>query len=104
MAIFFLFLIPSLPRYCSTHVSPILSILSFPSLLEVSKVWEALQASHSAQRKPAAEVGGDQIHLVPVISKVGEDVSHGSQRAAAPMLASYPLAMLAMASAPSGDR
>jgi len=30
------------------------------------------------KRQPVAEVGGDQIHLVRTISKVGGDASHGS--------------------------
>ena len=38
-------------------------------------------ASHIARRKkwqPVAKVGRDQMHLVPMISIVGGDASHGS--------------------------
>ena len=33
---------------------------------------------HSEKRQPVAEVGGDQIHSVPMISTVGGDASHGA--------------------------
>ena len=84
---------PSLPRLplllhqCFTH-----PIRHFSLLLPLNfarRSGEALLASHGANRKkrqPSVEVGGDQIHLVTVISKVGGDASHGSHRAVAPMV------------------
>ena len=55
---------------------PFSFLLLFPSPLKFSsEVWSS---SHTAQRKkwkPVAEVGGDQIHLFPVISVVGGDAS-----------------------------
>ena len=41
---------------------------------------------HREERQPVAKVGGDQIHSVPVISRVGGDASHGSRMAVAPMV------------------
>ena len=54
---------------------PFPSLLFFPASLKFSKeVWGNLK------RQPVAKVGGDQIHLVPVISNVRGDASHGSHK------------------------
>ena len=70
--------------YCSTHASHI----SFPTLLlplNLAKRSGEARASHTAQRKmKVAEVGWDLIHLIPMISKVGRDVSHAYHRAVMP--------------------
>ena len=39
-----------------------------------------LPTAPSEKRQPIAKVGGDKIHLVDAISKVGRDASHGSHR------------------------
>ena len=71
----FLFLLRPFPvsRYC------FVSSIPFPTLLSFSPL------NHIAQRKklkPDTKVGGDQMQLVPMISKVGRDASH---KAVAPM-------------------
>jgi len=72
-ATFYLFYPFTVSRYCPTPVSPIY----FPTFLSVSPL---NLASYSAERKITkivAKVGGDQIHLVPIISKVGGDAAPG---------------------------
>jgi len=62
-ATFYLFYPFTVSRYCPTPVSPIY----FPTFLSVSPL---NLASYSAERKITkivAKVGGDQIHLVPII-------------------------------------
>ena len=71
----FLFLLRPFPvsRYCFVSSIPFPTFLSFSPL------------NHIAQRKklkPDTKVGGDQMQLVPMISKVGRDASH---KAVAPM-------------------
>ena len=73
--IIFFFLLRPFPvsRYCFVSSTP------FPTLLSFSPL------NHIAQRKklkPDTKVGGDQMQLVPMISKVGRDASH---EAVAPM-------------------
>jgi len=61
-------------RYCPTPASPI----HFPILLSASLL---NSSSHGARRKITkivAKIGGNQIRLVPVMSRVGGDASHGS--------------------------
>jgi len=72
-----------LPQPSFTHFG-LLPYLSFLSILPLNL------ASLNAQRKISkivAKVGGDQIHLVHLISKVGWDVSHRSHRVVASMVA-----------------
>jgi len=60
-------------RFCPSPVSPIY----FPTFLSDSPL---IFSCHNAQRKitkNVAKVGGDQIHLAPIMSKVGGDTSHG---------------------------
>jgi len=72
--------IPFLFLLCRFRVSviappmfPFLLVFPPPPLHLARRSGEAPQVSHIAQRKwkPVAEVGGDQIHLVPMIAKVG---------------------------------
>jgi len=66
----------------------IASPIPFPTLLFFSsKIKQGRPGKHckllkvpSEKLQPVAKVGGDQIHLVPVIFKVGGDASNGSHR------------------------
>ena len=71
-------------RYCSTHVS----LIPFPTLLSFSPRRSGKHRKrHTTQQnwQPVTKVGGDQIHLVPMICGVGGDTSDGSHRVVAPM-------------------
>ena len=76
-------------RCCPSYVSPIL----FPTplypdlLLSLARRSVCFPRCPAKKWQPVAKVGGDQIHSVPVISKVGGDASHGSRRVVAPMTA-----------------
>ena len=89
----FLFLLRPFPvsRYCSVPVSPI----PFPILVSFflpsnsgSKSGEncKLPTVPSEKWQPVAKVGGNKIHSVPVISRVGGDASHGSHSAVVPTI------------------
>ena len=91
-------------HYCSTPVSPIPfptpgmgcavhtenatrdgTVLSSAPLNSYrSFAGNLLGCPRCPKRQPVAEVGGDQIHLVRTISKVGGDASHGSHGVVAP--------------------
>jgi len=65
----------SLPRLLLLLHPCFPSLFFFPASLKFSKeVWGNLK------RQPVAIVGGDQIHLVPVISNVRGDASHESHK------------------------
>ena len=68
---------------------PFPSLLFFLSPFKFSQeVCEStkLPTLSRGKRQPVAKVGWDQIHSVPIISKVGGDASHGSHRLVAPTL------------------
>ena len=83
---------PSLPRLplslhpCFAHSLPYSSF--FLPLNLAKRSVKALSFPHCPEekRQPVAKVGWDQIHSVPIISKVGGDASHGSHRLVAPTL------------------
>ena len=51
------------------------SLLFFPSLLKFSM---QIPTAPIEKWQPVAKIGRDEIHSVPMISKVGGDASHGS--------------------------
>ena len=84
----FLFLLGPFPvsRYCATNVLPIPFPTPLYSPRKFSKrVWFASHIAQRKKRKPVAKIGVDQIRMVPVISKVGGDASHGYHGVIAPM-------------------
>ena len=84
----FLPLFVSFSRYCSTHVSHIpFPILFFLSPLKFSQeIWGSSASFPQCSAKNGSQlkkVRDDQIHPVPMISKVGRDASHRSRRVVA---------------------
>ena len=76
-------------HYYSTPVSPV----SFPTLLFSSpwnysqKIWGKFIRLPTLSSEKRQSVGRDQMHSVHIVSELdGGDASHGSRRAAAPML------------------
>ena len=71
---------------CFTHSLPYSSFL-LPLNLARRSGKHCKLATMPGEKMTASciKVGGDQIHLVLVISKVGRGASHGSHRAVAPM-------------------
>ena len=82
-------------RHCSTHVSPVpfSTLLAFSDLplylarMSGEAMYCKLPRVPSGKWQPVAKVAeGDQIHLVPIISKVGGDASRGFHRVVAPII------------------
>jgi len=67
-----LFLFVSLGPYCSTHVSPI-PFLPSPRKFSYRSGESTVRLSQCTAKNDT-KVGGDQIHLVPMISKAGRVV------------------------------
>jgi len=64
-------------------VPPFPSLLFFPSPSLAKRSGESFHTAQRKKRQPAATVAGDQMHSVPVISEVGGEASHGSNRVVA---------------------
>ena len=74
-------------NHASTHCSVFTGRMPFlpPNQQRQSTEGTSFRQCLAKKLQPVARVGGDQMQLVPVISEVGEDASHRSHGAVAPM-------------------